>query len=82
MSKITISNLQTEENLSIELQAIEAHNVVGGSDKEGKKESGYGKEYGGEKEKEKGGEKEEGKYNYGAKYYAPVYHPPTYPCYY
>jgi hypothetical protein len=82
MSKITISNLQTEENLLVELQPIDAHSIVGGSDKEGK---GYG-----EKEGEKKGRDDDKGYGYkgeygegddhgkGGGYCPPVYHPPVY----
>jgi hypothetical protein len=68
MSKITISNLQTEENLLVDLHAIDAHSVVGGS----KKES----EHGGDDRDGKygGGDDRDNKYGHG--YCPPVYCPP------
>jgi hypothetical protein len=80
MSKITINNLQTDENLLVELQAIDAHAIVGGSEKKGKGEGekeggkkgeGYGEGYG---YKGENGE-EHGK---GGGYYSPVHHPPVF----
>ncbi len=86
MSKITIANLQTEENLLVELQAIDAHLIVGGSDKKGKGE-GYGEKEGGKKgegygEGYKGEYGDDDDHGKGGKYCPPVYHPPVYcpPC--
>jgi hypothetical protein len=61
MSRITISNLQTDENLLVELQETETNSIVGGSDKEGTKGDGYGKEYG-------RNDDNEDKYGRGGKY--------------
>jgi hypothetical protein len=64
MSKITISQLQqTEENLLIDLQAIDAHNVMGG-----KKHGGCDDDHG------RGGGRGHG----GGGYCPPVYCPPIY----
>jgi hypothetical protein len=81
MSKITISNLQTEENLLVELQPIEANFVVGGSDKGGRKEGGYGKEYGDDDDDKygRGGREGDDDNEYGRRggYRSPKYHPPV-----
>jgi hypothetical protein len=72
MSKITINNLQTEKTLLVELQSIDAHGIVGGSEKKGKGE-GYGEGYG-----YKGENSEREEHGKGGGYYPPVYHPPVY----
>jgi hypothetical protein len=79
MSRITIKNLQTDENLLVELQAIDAHRIVGGSEKKGKGEGsdereggkkgeGYGKGYGYKGEYGEGDE-----HGKGGRYCPPVY---------
>jgi hypothetical protein len=84
MSRITINNLQTEENLLVELQAIDAHSIVGGSEKKSKGE-GYGEKEGGKKgESYDEGYSYKGEYGEGEEhgkgggYRPPVYHPPVY----
>jgi uncharacterized membrane protein len=62
MSKITISKLQTAENLLVDLQTIDAHNVMGG-----KKYCGDGHGHGGGYE---------GGGHGGGGYCPPVYCPP------
>jgi hypothetical protein len=82
MSKITISNLQTETNLLADLQAIEAHRVVGGSDKKGGKEGG--KKEDGKKGEGYGEYDDDDKHGKGNGYCPPVYYHPIYcpPCQY
>jgi hypothetical protein len=84
MSKITINNLQTEKTLLVELQSIDAHGIVGGSEKKGKGE-GYGEKEGGKKGEGygegygyKGENSEREEHGKGGGYYPPVYHPPVY----
>jgi hypothetical protein len=80
MSKITISNLQTDENLLVDLHAIDAHSVVGGSKKESEhggddRDDKYG--YGGDDDRDGkygGGDDRDNKYGHG--YCPPVYCPP------
>jgi hypothetical protein len=83
MSRITINNLQTEENLLVELQLIDAHRIVGGSEKKGKGE-GYGEKEGGKKGEGYGegyGYKGDGdEHGKGGGYCPPVYHPYCPPC--
>jgi hypothetical protein len=81
MSKIKISNLQNKENLLVDLQAIDAHRIVGGSEKKGKEE-GYGEKEGGKKGESYGEYGEEEKHGKGGGYCPPVYYPPVYcpPC--
>jgi hypothetical protein len=81
MSKITINNLQTEENLLVDLQTIDAHGIVGGSEKRGKDE-GYGEKEGGKKGEGYGYKGEGEEHGKGGGYCPPIYNPPVYcaPC--
>jgi hypothetical protein len=68
MSKITISQLQTEENLLIDLQAIDAHNVMGGKKYYNDDHDGYG-------DRGKGHGRGHGYgYGHGGGGYCPSYH--------